>query len=78
MKKLLLLAVASPLLFGLPPISAEDVGVSATEPFHYAQGFESDTDPVRFWTSYKKEYTVNFKGSPTSKRDPARSRSSWT
>lgn len=40
---------------------------SDTEPFHYTQGFEDEPDPVRFWTSYKKKYTVNFKGTTDEK-----------
>ena len=50
------------LLVGATGAAAEDLQELATEPFHYTQGFEGDTDPVRFWTSYKKKYTVNFKG----------------
>ncbi len=46
----------------MPQASAEESNQTPTEPFHYSQGFETDTDPVRFWTSYKKKYTVNFKG----------------
>jgi hypothetical protein len=33
-----------------------------TEPFHYSQGFEDGADPVQFWLSYGKKYTVNAKG----------------
>ena len=32
------------------------------EPFVTTEDFEKGEDPVRFWTSYKKKYTVNFKG----------------
>ena len=32
------------------------------EPFHYSQGFEDGANPVQFWTSYGKKYTVNAKG----------------
>ncbi len=58
----LLLIVGFALLFTFHQASAEDVPRVDTEPFHYSQGFESGADPVRFWTSYKKKYTVNFKG----------------
>ena len=58
----LLLAIGSALLLGSTGTAAQDSDEPATEPFRYTQGFESDTDPVRFWTSYKKKYTVNFKG----------------
>jgi len=33
-----------------------------TQPFHYTQGFEDGDDPVGFWLSYGKKYTVNAKG----------------
>ena len=59
---LTLLAAALALLPGLQHTSAQAPGGKQTEPFLYSQGFESGTDPVRFWTSYKKKYTVNFKG----------------
>ncbi|HJN15087.1 MAG TPA: hypothetical protein QGH10_06345, partial [Armatimonadota bacterium] len=32
-----------------------------TEPFHYSQDFEDGADPVQFWLSYEKGYTVNAK-----------------
>lgn len=43
-------------------VSAQPSWTGPTEPFHYSLGFEDGADPVRFWTSYKKTYTVNFKG----------------
>ena len=58
----LLLTIGSALLLGSTGAAAQDSDELATEPFRYTQGFESDTDPVRFWTSYKKKYTVNFEG----------------
>ena len=33
-----------------------------TEPFVYSEDFESGNDPVQFWMSYEKKYTVNYKG----------------
>ena len=50
------------LLVGLQQASALNSEKGETEPFLYSQDFESGTDPVRFWTGYKKKYTVNFKG----------------
>ncbi len=55
-------AITLTLLAALHQASAEDTLQLETEPFHYSQGFEDGTDPVRFWTSHKKKYTVNFKG----------------
>ncbi len=50
------------LLSGLRRASAQAPWKGPTQPFQHSEGFESGPDPVRFWTSYKKKYTVNFKG----------------
>lgn len=42
--------------------SASGQSPENTQPFHWSEGFEDANDPVHFWTSYKKEYTVHFKG----------------
>ena len=46
----------------LPRASAQDAEEAQTRPFQYTEGFESAVDPVRFWTSYEKKYTVHSKG----------------
>jgi len=56
------LAAALALLPGLQRASAQHAEKEPTEPFLYSQDFESGTDPVRFWTSYEKKYTVSFAG----------------
>lgn len=62
MHKPLLLATAVLLLCGLCRAHGENPSRAETEPFLYSQGFEDGADPVRFWTSYQKKCTVNFKG----------------
>jgi len=59
---LVFLAAALALLPGLGRASAQAAEKEQAEPFLYSQDFESGTDPVRFWTSYKKKYTVDFAG----------------
>ena len=61
-RSLILLAAAAALLTVGQPASAQVPGAQRTVPFLYSEGFESGTDPVVFWTSYKKKCTVNFKG----------------
>lgn len=55
-------ATALALLAGLQQACAADSAKGETVPFLYSQDFESGADPVRFWTSYQKKHTVNFKG----------------
>ncbi len=51
----------------LQPVLAQAPVEAQTEPFQYFQGFETDADPLQFWTSYDKKYTINFKGPTTEK-----------
>lgn len=62
MRRLSLLTFGVALLCCLPRAFADNTGEAAMEPYSYTQDFESDTDPVHFWTSYQKKCTVNFKG----------------
>lgn len=64
---LLLPASTMALVCCLSPAPAQDAAPAQTEPFHYFEGFESDADPVQFWTSYDKKHTVSFKGTTTEK-----------
>ena len=59
---LVFLAAALALLPGLGRAFAQAAEKEQAVPFLYSQDFESGTDPVRFWTSYEKKYTVNFAG----------------
>ena len=58
---------AAIMLVGPQCAGAQEPAGAATEPFVYTEGFEAGTDPVQFWTSYEKKYTVNFKGVTTEK-----------
>ena len=59
---LMSLAGAAVLLAGVQAAFAQHQDAAHTEPFLYSQDFEAGPDPVRFWLSYRKKYTVNFKG----------------
>ena len=61
-RDLVFLTAVLALLPGLQRVSAQAPGKRQGKPFVYSLGFESGADPVQFWTSYKKRYTVNFKG----------------
>jgi len=62
--RLTLLLVAGSLiaLAGIHAAYAQQLEQASTVPFGYSEGFEGAEDPVKFWTSYDKKYTVNFKG----------------
>jgi len=60
-KTLAFIVAALALLAGLHQASAQGPEGEQTEPFLCSQDFESGTDPVVFWTSYKKKCTVSFK-----------------
>ena len=65
MDKPLLVASLVAFVCSVRTCSAQDLPDAQTEPFHYFEGFETGADPVQFWTSYDKAYTVNFKGTTT-------------
>ena len=56
------LVVCVVVVCGLRKACAQEQPDLPVEPFSFAEDFESGTDPVRFWLSYGKKYTVNFKG----------------
>ena len=43
-------------------LAASAQSADTTEAFLWSEGFEKGDDPVRFWTSYQKKYTLHFKG----------------
>ncbi len=63
----LLVASVLAALACLHPVLAQAPVEAQTEAFEYFQGFETDADPLQFWTSYDKKYTINFKGPTTEK-----------
>lgn len=61
----LLVASLMALVCSVQTSSAQDLPGAQVAPFHYFEGFEIGEDPVQFWLSYGKAFTVNFKGTTT-------------
>ncbi|MBU0609851.1 MAG: hypothetical protein KKI08_18345 [Armatimonadetes bacterium] len=57
-------AALLPAAIGLAALACctSPAAAQATEPYRYTEGFETGADPVQFWVSYDKPYTVKFKG----------------
>ena len=64
LRRVVLIGMACGLVLGPAPFQSlgQDAGAMATVPYECEYGFEDGIDPVRFWLSYGKAYTVNSKG----------------